>query len=358
MDFLKILTKFINRFRDRDFRRQIEERKEKQYLFRANNPIGKNRGKKSIRNLFWGTKNKKLVLSPYTSFFQKNIGKPEKESLYTIALGYIGGFLILASIYVIFFSPYFQLSPTKIVIETQSPGIDLSIAYRAMEDQYHQSLFFLDEKQIGITLKKYLKNISKASIDKLYPNGLKIIIDGYPIRYIATITGLEKSWAMTENGVLTPMSKYKWSGALIPLEIASELLGSELFLDYKWVIPEDTIFLIGRITDLWRREWPDLIIEKIRYLDRENELHIAVVRWTKVILSLQWGVDVRNTKEQIRYAKQQLINLKNYIRNHPGELASGRITYIDMRIDGKIFLCSEAAICKNNLISVYGNVYR
>jgi hypothetical protein len=199
MDFLKILTKFIHRFRDRDFRRQTEERKEKQYLFRANNPVGKNRGKKSIKDFFSSPKNKKIALSPYTSFFQKGIGKSEKESLYTIALGYIGGFLILASIYVIFFSPYFQLSPTKIAIETQSPGIDLSIAYRAMEDQYYQSLFFLDEKQIGITLKKYLKNISKISVDKLYPSGLKILIDGYPIRYTATITGLEKSWAMTEN---------------------------------------------------------------------------------------------------------------------------------------------------------------
>jgi hypothetical protein len=227
-----------------------------------------------------------------------------------------------------------------------------------MEDEYYQSLFFLDEKQIGITLKKYLKNISKISVDKLYPSGLKILIDGYPIRYTATITGLEKSWVMTENWVLTPMGKYRWSWTLLPLEIASDILGSELFLDYKWVILEDSMFLIGRIMDLWKREWPDMVIEKIRYFDRENELHISIVKWTKIILSLQGGVESYNTKEQIRYVKQQLISLKNYIRRYPGELMTGRVVYIDMRIGGKIFVCSEVAICKNNLISVYGNIYR
>ncbi len=92
------------------------------------------------------------------------------------ALSYIGGTLIILSGYIIFFSPYFQVSPSNVLIESVSPGVDLNIAYRSIEDIYGKSLFFLDEEMTALSIKKSLKNIDYIRIEKLYPNGLKILI--------------------------------------------------------------------------------------------------------------------------------------------------------------------------------------
>lgn len=32
--------------------------------------------------------------------------------------------------------------------------------------------------------------------------------------------------------------------------------------------------------------------------------------------------------------------------------------YIDMRIPGKIFVCKEKVLCKNNLKRIYGDYYK
>lgn len=85
--------------------------------------------------------------------------------------------------------------------------MDMNIAYRAMEETYGKSLFFLDETETALLLKKHLKNISDITIDKLYPNGIKVILRGFPITYTTNIYGLQKQWNMTENGVLIPGSK-------------------------------------------------------------------------------------------------------------------------------------------------------
>jgi hypothetical protein len=55
-----------------------------------------------------------------------------------------------------------------------------------------------------MTIQKSLKNISKITIDKLYPNGIKVLLTGAPITYTVQIAGTEKEWGMSENGVLVP----------------------------------------------------------------------------------------------------------------------------------------------------------
>jgi cell division septal protein FtsQ len=61
------------------------------------------------------------------------------------------------------------------------------VAYRSIEEIYGKSLFFLDEEEIGYTLKKSLSNLSHVTIDKLYPNGIKILMSSTPITYQAKI---------------------------------------------------------------------------------------------------------------------------------------------------------------------------
>lgn len=39
----------------------------------------------------------------------------------------------------------------------------------------------INEDSVALSLQKYQKNISHISIDRLYPNGLKILLTSYPI---------------------------------------------------------------------------------------------------------------------------------------------------------------------------------
>jgi len=83
--------------------------------------------------------------------------------------------------------------------------MDINIAYRTLEDIYGRNLLFLDEEKVAYSLKEALQNLGHIQIDKLYPNGIKIIMDGTPIKYTAHIAGISnKFWYMSENGVLIP----------------------------------------------------------------------------------------------------------------------------------------------------------
>jgi cell division septal protein FtsQ len=92
-----------------------------------------------------------------------------------------------------------------VIIEPVTDGIDLSIAYRTIEDIYGKNVFFINEESIAQSLKNDQKNIKEIKIDRLYPNGIKILLSSYPTTFDVKIVGIDnKAWNMTENGVLVP----------------------------------------------------------------------------------------------------------------------------------------------------------
>ncbi len=351
MDFLKNIIRRILRNWGQTFREQVKEEKKQKYLFRD----ASEKKHASSRNTFF--KRKKQEISRYTSSFGwsfEYLGNHIRESR---ALGYMGGFLIFLSFYIVVFSPYFKISPNKVLIEADTPGIDINIAYRSLENIYGKSIFLLDEETTAVDLKKSLKNISHIRIEKLYPNGVKVLISWAPIRYTAYITGIDKHYGMSENGVLVPDSVISsWSTDTI--EINSEILRSEPFLDYKQVIPDDKILIIGKILSLFHEEWGDLVLGKSQYFVVENELHISLESGTKIILTLQNDINGIDITKKIDNIKNQLITLKNYITSNHKGFIDGSITYIDARIDRKLFVCREKVICTQNLVLVYGSIYQ
>ncbi len=88
----------------------------------------------------------------------------------------IGAFLIIATLYILFYSPYFLLSPSKILIESLDETVDVSIAYRSIESLYGKNIFFIDQKTTAKAIQADQKNITSIRIDHLYPNSLKIIL--------------------------------------------------------------------------------------------------------------------------------------------------------------------------------------
>ncbi len=358
MDFLKNLYKNIRKTGNKNFRDSISSEKKQKYLFERESVIKKRGGAWFFKKNRSGIQYSGI----YTNFFQKLYGNNTSSDplLSKQILWAIGWLLILLSTYIIFFSPYLRVSPSHVLVETTTPWIDINIAYRTLEEIYGRNLIFLSEESVALSLKQALKNIGHLQIDKLYPNGIKIIMESTPIKYRTKISGISgKFWYMSENGVLTPSDIDINTGSLLEMEIASESLRSELFLEYKQAIEENKSYLIKNIISLFTKEWPDLIIAKIRYFQAEREVHLSLTKGTTIIMTLEDdGSDEKLRKaDTMEYIKKQLIWLKNYLETNKNIVLDGSISYIDIRIKNKIFVCREKIQCKNNLISIYGSSY-
>jgi cell division septal protein FtsQ len=109
-------------------------------------------------------------------------------------LSMIGITLISLSTYIIVFSPYFRISPNQVVVESLTPGIDIAVAYRSLERVYGASIFLIDEGRIASDLRDNLSNLAAVSIDRYYPNGIKVLLTGAPILFDTTIMGIDKLW--------------------------------------------------------------------------------------------------------------------------------------------------------------------
>lgn len=72
------------------------------------------------------------------------------------------------------------------MIEALTEDINISLAYRTIENLYGKNVFLIDEPEIAQSLKKNQRNIKEIRIDRLYPNGLKILLSGYPILFDIT----------------------------------------------------------------------------------------------------------------------------------------------------------------------------
>ena len=131
---------------------------------------------------------------------------------------------------------------------------------------YGQSIFLLDEADIARKLKLHLKNLEAVSIDRYYPNGVKVLITGAPILFDATITGIpEKKWGLSKNGVLIPEKDLGETVIKYHLEITSEGLIGDLFLNYKQGIDEYNMSIVSRVFEILTSEWSDLKLAKSRY---------------------------------------------------------------------------------------------
>ncbi len=130
MAFLAKIRNTLKKRKNKNFRESIQVEKSQKYLIQDQ----VERPKRGKWNFFRKEGNR---LSPFSRFIQDKIhftqDFSERQQLY---LKSIGIFLILASTYILVYSPYFLLSPSKVLIEAIDDGIDISIAYRSIEDIY------------------------------------------------------------------------------------------------------------------------------------------------------------------------------------------------------------------------------
>jgi hypothetical protein len=192
MDFLNKIKNIIRKHPKDSFSDQVRREKEQKYLFRED--IGKSFS--TVRNkqktLFGkSSTNKKKEKIPFSGFFQNRFDQIKSDQDMRYVMGAVGGLLLMLSGYIVFFSPYFKISPNHILVEPLTQGVDIAVAYRSLEGIYGQSIFMLDEQSIAQKIQENLQNVANIHIDKLFPNGIKVLIQSLPITFDATIAGVE-----------------------------------------------------------------------------------------------------------------------------------------------------------------------
>lgn len=108
---LKKIRNLIKQYKNRNFRSEVSREKSQKYLFRDE--------KITTREKTWNIfrKNGERI-SPFMRFVQEKIYiSPKITQNQQAYLKYIGIFLISASLYIILYSPYFLISPSKVLIE-------------------------------------------------------------------------------------------------------------------------------------------------------------------------------------------------------------------------------------------------
>jgi hypothetical protein len=188
MGFRNRIRSSLGKWTQKQWKDDTRDEKRQKYLFG------------SISEGFERVRSKKTIFSgknfqTFGRSFNETIRDIRLVQDYGYLMSMIGLMLILLSSYIVIFSPYFKISPNQVIIESATPGIDIALAYRSLEGIYGQSIFLLDETAIAKRLHAGLKNLQSVTIDRLYPNGVKILITPALIWAHATIQGIpEKNW--------------------------------------------------------------------------------------------------------------------------------------------------------------------
>lgn len=316
-------------FKNRKFRQEVAKEKAKRYLY--NKPV------QNWANFFDFYKNQKKF-SNYINTFSNNI------KLYKYLITWIWVLLIILCSYIIVVSPYFRISPSKLIIERLDTITDVNIAYKSIEDVYWQSIFLIDKNELKKSLLNYQKNIKNTSIIRLFPNWLKIIIESYSPQFFTQFAGIDKKYIVTSNWVL--IYEKNIDKILYNLEIVDSNLIEAWFFDYKEWVPEKSMNQIIYTRDLFKQIFTWRNISKFVYFKLENELHINLETWTKIIVELWDNI------------QSELAMLKYYNDNNSDILSSWNISYVDVRIPNKIYACKEKTNCTKNLARIYSSYYK
>jgi hypothetical protein len=109
------LLHYISRLKNRDFRKQVQEEKKQKYLF-----------EEKKQDSFFTSRNglslwKKQKLLPFTRLFTSSFSFFDRHLLESKILSILGIILLSLSTYITFFSPYFELNPGDVLIESLTP---------------------------------------------------------------------------------------------------------------------------------------------------------------------------------------------------------------------------------------------
>ncbi len=333
MDLIKKINSDLNKikkfFKNKKFKSDIKREKSKKYLY------NKTESKISFFDLY---KNKKRWFSLLISTLWDKTRKLKVHFFVTWMT------LLILNVYIIFISPYFKISPSKVIIERLDTITDINIAYKSIENVYWNSIFLIDQKNIKNSMTWMQKNIKSIEITRLFPNWLKIIVESYKPEFSTKFSWIDKSYIITSNWVL--IYEKNINKILYNLEINDNNLIESGFFDYKEWVSTDTMKKIIFTRDLFKSTFSNKNIWKFIYFKLENELHITLD--SGIILIFELNEDIH----------KQVALLRFYNDTNKDILNTWGIFYIDSRIIWKIFSCKDKNLCRKNLVKIYWNYYK
>lgn len=302
------------------------------------NKSKKNLFKKEKLKIFFKNENE-LNFSPKRRSF--NIFKTKlkyqnyNENIKNIYLYYLIIWIILciSSLYLLFFSHYFQLKNIDIIRNDEN--VNINIIYKTIDNFRFYPIFFIDKKLIEEKIKYSQPNIDNIEIKKILPDSIKITLSSKKNLFKTIING--KTYILTENWVILPSNK---ETNLEELNII--WLDFLWIIDYKKILIEDNIKNINYIIESIKNTNSFINISKLNYYKKEQELHIITNDDIILIFDLQKDRITQVKKLNIFYKEK-----KNSIKT--------KIIYIDLRINGRIIYCdsSNEFQCKKNIKEIY-----
>ena len=103
--------------------------------------------------------------------------------------------MVLASLYVLFFSHYFSIKNIDIIRQDDIINIDLS--YRSIESIRYKPILTEDKERIKENLINHQPNIKDVYIRKILPDNIKITLSSYKSDFTFEKEG--KIYLITEN---------------------------------------------------------------------------------------------------------------------------------------------------------------
>lgn len=299
------------------FKRKLREEKSKLYITNDSN---------------WSFKSKRNKFKLFKSKleFENTFEEIKKINVYYYVLW---TFLILSSMYILFFSHYFSIKNIDIIRQDEIINIDLS--YRSIENIRYRPILTEDKEQIKKNLIAHQPNIKDIYIRKILPDNIKIILSSYKWDFL-----FERDWKnylITENGVVVPTKLKNW---LTKINIKNK--DNLWIIDYKKIFNPDYIIKIRDIINLINERNSFVKVTDINYYKKESELHITNKDWTIIIFDLNKEPQIQVEKLNIFY-KKYLSKIKLWI------------IYVDLRVNEKIYYCAtdNEFQCRVNLKNIY-----
>ena len=311
--------------------------------------------KKKPSNTLFTPSNYTQTTNSFSRIFQN---LPERfEFNLSFLLGAVGWFLIVLCIYIIFFSPYFDLLPSRVTITTATPGANTNLAYKSIEDLYGRKIYDIEPTKVVEKIRQNEPHIDTVDVSLSYPNWLKVILTHSPIVANITIFWVNKKLFLTKNGVFLPGSGTGLiQGVLIPtIEIISTSIREEMFIEYRKLLDKETVLWILDTLERFKITLPSFIPTRILYFTEERELHISNEKW--VILLLTLDNPLRSFDKRAESIQEQLNSLTQYQERNIKKIDTGDLKYIDARVSGSLYVCSNKPVCHKHLIDIYGKRY-
>lgn len=243
-----------------------------------------------------------------------------------------------------YYSPYFDIAPSNVIIESTDGFTDINKAYDSIASIYRKKLYFLNQDSIIENLKKDQKQIANVSIDTLYPNGVRISITAQKPLAIIKTGEKELPLVLSQSGIFMNADRgisnlsMIWQISLLPSDKERVKPG---ITSIDPVALENLRSIMNYLTI---HEWSiiGLKIQDVTLLEQEREIHFKHSKGS-IFLIMNKKID------------EQMQNLELFASQNPIWFQDA--LYIDARVAKRIFVCREIVTCQQNLNVLYPRLY-